>query len=37
MYSINTPEAKRLEKEKIIGNGELNRNEVETIVSHFGN
>jgi hypothetical protein len=28
MYSINGAEADRLEKEKIIGNGEYNRNEV---------
>ncbi len=36
MYSINGAEVKRLEREKIIGGGELNRNEVETVISNFG-
>lgn len=37
MYSVNTAEATRLQKDKVLGNGDFTQNEVETIVSHFGN
>ena len=36
MYSINKAEVQKLQREKMLGTGDVGRNEVETVISNFG-